>query len=64
MLLSLDIEKLGNPGWNWATMKKYASKSERFMAPTQKDASEWEWEMRTKGWTLGTEGMLLGYEGE
>ncbi|KAJ7615326.1 GMC oxidoreductase [Roridomyces roridus] len=30
-----DIEKLGNPGWNWAEYLKYSMKSETFHPPTE-----------------------------
>ncbi|KAA1466850.1 alcohol oxidase [Dentipellis sp. KUC8613] len=42
-----DIERLGNPGWNWSEYLKYSKKLEKFIAPPPEVAKEHE--LRAKG---------------
>ncbi|KAJ7635367.1 GMC oxidoreductase [Roridomyces roridus] len=45
------IEKLGNPGWNWAEYIKYSKRSETFHPPTSPslDAVPQEWDASLRG---------------
>ncbi|THH05003.1 hypothetical protein EW146_g10019 [Bondarzewia mesenterica] len=52
-----EIEKLGNPGWNWKNYQKYSQKVERFIAPSAEAAKKHD--LRVDGWTNGTEGPLI-----
>ncbi|ETW76893.1 GMC oxidoreductase 10 [Heterobasidion irregulare TC 32-1] len=50
-----DLERLGNPGWNWANLQKYIARAEGFVPPTPEEIKEHEligaenWKLREKG---------------
>ncbi|TFY75596.1 hypothetical protein EWM64_g8416 [Hericium alpestre] len=52
-----DIERLGNPGWNWKNFKKYSDKLERFVEPTAEIAKKHE--LRTEGWMTSKVGSII-----
>ncbi|CCM01757.1 uncharacterized protein FIBRA_03823 [Fibroporia radiculosa] len=57
-----DIERLGNPGWNWANQEKYLSRTEGFIPPSvdvQKQNN-----MHLDTWRIGKTGPLkVAYPG-
>ncbi|KDQ55740.1 GMC oxidoreductase [Jaapia argillacea MUCL 33604] len=52
-----DIEKLGNPGWNWERYQRFVHKTEAFTFPTPEVQKKNN--ISLEGWTYGTEGPLL-----
>ncbi|RDB15490.1 Glucose oxidase [Hypsizygus marmoreus] len=49
-----DLERLGNPGWNWKNYEKYANKAEKFV-PLPKDSRG----LNVENWNVGTDGPLV-----
>ncbi|KZT28136.1 GMC oxidoreductase [Neolentinus lepideus HHB14362 ss-1] len=52
-----DIERLGNPGWNWENYQKYSHRTEKFVYPTPE--FEKSNKMDLNHWRSGNEGPLL-----
>ncbi|KAL7282581.1 hypothetical protein ACG7TL_004052 [Trametes sanguinea] len=51
-----DIERLGNPGWNWKNLEKYIKRTERFTLPSEE--TQRTLNMNFNDWDLGTDGPL------
>ncbi|KAH9850810.1 GMC oxidoreductase [Lenzites betulinus] len=51
-----DLERLGNPGWNWASYEKYLQRTEGFVPPSAKIQEEMK--LKFDAWNMGTEGPL------
>ncbi|VDC04865.1 unnamed protein product [Peniophora sp. CBMAI 1063] len=51
-----DIERLGNPGWNWKNLDDSMKKLEGYIAPT-KDVAEQQ-SLKVESWNHGTSGTL------
>ncbi|KAI9068482.1 GMC oxidoreductase [Trametes sanguinea] len=51
-----DIERLGNPGWNWKNFEKYIKRTERFTPPSEEIQKTLN--MNFDNWELGTDGPL------
>lgn len=52
-----DIERLGNPGWNWNNYQKYSHRTEKFVYPTAEFRKNHNLEL--DHWESGHEGSLL-----
>ncbi|EMD40394.1 hypothetical protein CERSUDRAFT_91114 [Gelatoporia subvermispora B] len=51
-----DIERLGNPGWNWVNYHHYLSRAEGFVPPTKKIQEQFGFDVGD--WQLGTNGPV------
>ncbi|VDB94037.1 unnamed protein product [Peniophora sp. CBMAI 1063] len=51
-----DIERLGNPGWNWKNLDASLKKLEGYIAPTEEIALKQG--LKVESWKLGTSGPL------
>ncbi|KAI0331245.1 GMC oxidoreductase [Cubamyces sp. BRFM 1775] len=51
-----DLERLGNPGWNWKNYEKYIQRTEGFVPPSEEVKQKLQLNMHT--WNLGRNGPL------
>ncbi|KAI0030850.1 alcohol oxidase [Vararia minispora EC-137] len=51
-----DLEKLGNPGWNWETLDKSLKKIEGYVKPSAEAVKKYD--LKVENWTNGADGTL------
>ncbi|EIN09265.1 GMC oxidoreductase [Punctularia strigosozonata HHB-11173 SS5] len=60
--MSLDFEKLGNPGWNWQNHEKYVTRTESFVHPEPEKQKKHD--INLGSWKGGSGPLLTAFPGK